>query len=179
MDIQKTLSEPQNITSRQLAPDEEDIFVREIQTAFDKAAVEEFGPQEESVIPREIVLSSIHDANAETFRIFSDGTPVGGVVVRLNPETQRNGLDLMYVNPKNQSIGIGQKVWRMIEAMYPETEVWETFTPFFEKRNIHFYVNRCGFHVVEFFNPHHPSAFDPGTPGGEYFLRFEKRMKPN
>ena len=179
MDTQKILSEPQKITFRQLSPDEEDIFVREIQTAFDKAAVEEFGPQEESVIPREIVLSSIHDANAETFRILSNGIAVGGVVVRLNPETQRNALDLMYINPENQSIGIGQKVWRMIEAMYPETEVWETFTPFFEKRNIHFYVNKCGFHIVEFFNPHHPGTFDPGTPGGEYFLRFEKHMKPN
>lgn len=28
-------------------------------------------------------------------------------------------------------------------------------TPYFEKRNIHFYVNRCGFHIVEFWNKHH------------------------
>lgn len=179
MNQPKNLSEPLKITFRQLNPDEEDIFVREIQTAFDKAAVEEFGPQEESVIPREIVLSSIHEANTETFRIFSNGKGIGGVVVRLNPETKRNALDLMYINPEDQGFGFGQKVWRMIEFMYPETEVWETFTPFFEKRNIHFYVNKCGFHVVEFYNPHHPSAFDPGTPGGEYFLRFEKRMKTN
>ena len=26
----------------------------------------------------------------------------------------------------------------------------------FEKRNIHFYVNVCGFHIVEFFNEKHP-----------------------
>ena len=156
MDTRKTLSEPRKITFRQLTPDEEDIFVREIQTAFDKAAVEEFGPQEETVIPREIVLSSIHDANAEAFRIFSNGKGIGGVVVRLNPETKRNALDLMYINPEDQGFGFGQKVWRMIEAMYPETEVWETYTPFFEKRNIHFYV-KCGFHVVEFYNPHHPT----------------------
>ena len=25
-------------------------------------------------------------------------------------------------------------------------------TPYFEKRNIHFYVNRLGFHIVEFWN---------------------------
>ena len=25
----------------------------------------------------------------------------------------------------------------------------------FKKRNIHFYVNRCGFSIVEFFNSHH------------------------
>lgn len=56
-------------------------------------------------------------------------------------------------------------------------------TPYFEKRNIHFYVNRCGFHIVEFYNSHHP---DPNAPD-EYemsmddqfpdgMFRFEKVM---
>ena len=36
--------------------------------------------------------------------------------------------------------------------MHPEIRVWETMTPYFEKRNIHFYVNRLGFHIVEFWN---------------------------
>ena len=40
--------------------------------------------------------------------------------------------------------------------MYPEVKVWETVTPYFEKRNIHFYVNRCGFIIDEFYNSHHP-----------------------
>lgn len=55
---------------------------------------------------------------------------------------------------------------------------WETVTPYFEKRNIHFYVNRCGFHIVEFFNSHHP---DPNDPDGDNLMndgmfRFEKVM---
>ena len=35
-------------------------------------------------------------------------------------------------------------------------------TPYFEVRNIHFYVNKCGFHIVEFFNEHHPAPSDSG-----------------
>lgn len=35
------------------------------------------------------------------------------------------------------------------------------------KRNIHFYVNRCGFHIVEFFNSHHPDPNDPDAEMGE------------
>ena len=63
--------------------------------------------------------------------------------------------------------------------MYPQVKVWETVTPYFEKRNIHFYVNRCGFHIVEFFNSHHP---DPNDPDGDSLIndgmfRFEKVMK--
>ena len=46
---------------------------------------------------------------------------------------------------------------------------------------IHFYVNRCGFHIVEFFNSHHPDSNDPDIveemdehfPDGMF--RFEKR----
>ena len=35
------------------------------------------------------------------------------------------------------------RVW--LNGLHPEVKVWETVTPYFEKRNIHFYVNRCGF----------------------------------
>ena len=73
-----------NIELRPLDKSEEEIFVRENQIAFDKAAVEEFGPQEESVIPREDIISSIHAENAQAFRIIVDGEPVGGVVVAIH-----------------------------------------------------------------------------------------------
>lgn len=66
--------------------------------------------------------------------------------------------------------------------MHPEVKVWETMTPYFETRNIHFYVNRCGFHIVEFFNSHHSNPNDPDMADegsetrDEGMFRFEKRM---
>ena len=59
-----------------------------------------------------------------------------------------------HVNPDVHSKGIGQAAWKAVEQMHPEIKLWETVTPYFEKRNIHFYVNRCGFHIVEFWNKH-------------------------
>jgi catechol 2,3-dioxygenase-like lactoylglutathione lyase family enzyme len=62
----------------------------------------------------------------------------------------------------------------------PDTKVWETCTPYFEKRNIHFYVNKCGFHIVKFINE---KNFEPDMPedfigdGGEGIFVFEKTMK--
>ena len=49
---------------------------------------------------------------------------------------------------------------------------------YFEKRNIHFYVNKCGFSIVEFFHPGHPDphGIPEGTPDGNFFFRFEKRV---
>ena len=63
---------------------------------------------------------------------------------------------------------------------YPNTKVWETCTPYFDKRNIHFYVNVCGFHITEFFNEKHPM---PDTPddfvgdGNEGTFAFKKQMR--
>ena len=61
--------------------------------------------------------------------------------------------------------------------MHPEIEVWETCTPYFDRRNIHFYINRCGFHAIEFFNEHHPDPHMPDQFDQEDGLfKFEKRM---
>ena len=102
---------------------------------------------------------------------------LGGAIVVIDALTQRNHLDFLYVKQGVQSKGVGQAMWKAIEQLHPQTKIWETVTPYFEKRNIHFYVNRCGFHIVEFFNPHHR---DPSIPedmvGGDFFFRFEKRM---
>ena len=87
-------------------------------------------------------------------------------------------LAFLYVKVGVQSKGIGQLIWKSIEAMHPEVEVWETCTPYFDRRNIHFYINRCRFHAVEFFNEHHPDPHMPEQFDQEDGLfKFEKRMK--
>ena len=96
---------------------------------------------------------------------------------------ERGDLDLLFVSPHIHSKGIGYAAWCAVEKLHPEVKVWETVTPYFEKRNIHFYVNRCGFHIVEFFNSHHHDPNDPDSaeqtdeqfPDGMF--RFEKRIE--
>ena len=90
----------------------------------------------------------------------------------------KGDLELLFVSSHIHSKGIGYAAWCEIERIYPQVKVWETVTPYFEKRNIHFYVNRCGFHIVEFFNSHHP---DPNDSDGDSLMndgmfRFEKVM---
>lgn len=157
-------------------------FIRNNQLAFQKAFTEAFGASEEMVLPQKDVEQSLDKENAVAYRIISDEIWVGGVVLSIDEKTGRNSLDLFFVNPEGQGKGIGTKVWQLIEKMYPKTKVWETHTPYFEKRNIHFYVNKCGFHIVEFFNPSHP---EPNMPPHshpqemEYFFRFEKNFLKN
>ncbi len=146
-----------------LMPDDRDQFISDNQEAFNFGALEEFGrrddhfEEEGEIISAETIMKSIE--GGEAYRIMQNGHPVGGVVIKVDGEM--GDLELLFVSPKAHSKGIGYAAWCAVEKLHPEVKVWETVTPYFEKRNIHFYVNRCGFHIVEFFNSHHPDPNDP------------------
>ena len=130
------------------------------------------------VLPDEDFYRSLEAEGAEAYEaIDADGQRVGGAILSIHNATRQGELAFLYVKVGIQSKGIGQAIWRAIESLHPEIEVWETCTPYFDRRNIHFYINCCGFHAVEFFNAHHP---DPNMP--EQFdqedglFKFEKRM---
>ncbi len=95
---------------------------------------------------------------------------------------EKGDLEILFVTPRAHSRGIGFSAWCEIEKMYPGVKVWETMTPYFETRNIHFYVNRCGFPIVEFFNQHHPDPndSDAAAEADEQFpdgmFRFQKKL---
>ena len=97
--------------------------------------------------------------NREAYRIMLDGRPVGGVIIRV--DGGKGDLDILFTSPKEHSKGVGYAAWCEVEKLHPEVKVWETVTPYFEQRNIHFYVNRCGFHIVEFYNRFHQDSNDP------------------
>ena len=122
----------------------------------------------EEVISRKTIEESIDGENAEAYRIVLAGEKVGGVVLRLDKDAARGELELLFVLPEVHCKGIGQAAWRAVEAMHPEIRVWETITPYFEKRNIHFYVNRCGFQIVEFWNKYHHGPAVPEAEEGNW-----------
>ncbi|WP_181893768.1 hypothetical protein [Actinobacillus ureae] len=95
--------------------------------------------------------------------------------------SRRNAIPwiLLFVVTGEHGKGLGLAVWQAIERHYPQTKVWETHTPYLEKRNIHFYVNKCGFKIVEFYHGKNPAPHlqknDENSPLDEMF-RFEKVM---
>ena len=156
-------------------------FKMEMQYAVQYGYEKEYGHCDRLVLPEADIDQSLFAEGAAAYAVYLDGKMIGGAVVNIDERTQHNHLDLLFVKVGCQSRGLGLAIWRAIEEKYPETRVWETFTPYFERRNIHFYVNLCGFHIVEFYNPRHR---DPHTGGeavggmcneaGSYFFRFEK-----
>ena len=165
-----------------LTNDDKEQFILDNQEAFRYGATEEFGMRDNhfeedgEIISRATIENAIE--NGEAYRIVCNGEIAGGVVVRVDGD--KGDLELLFVSPRAHSKGIGYAAWCEIERMYPQVKVWETVTLYFEKRNIHFYINRCGFQIVEFFNSHHPDPNDPDAQESlmnDGMFRFEKTIK--
>ena len=143
-------------------------FILDNQLAFKYGAMEEFGMRDdrmeegEEVISRKTIERCMNDEHAETYRIVHEDETVGGLILQIDKQNAKGELEILFIEPEAHSKGLGQAAWKAVEAMHPEIRVWETMTPYFEKRNIHFYVNRLGFHIVEFWNKfqHGPAVPD-------------------
>lgn len=155
-------------------------FKTDIQESFQKGFEEVYDKTDGIVLPEKDIDRSIDEKGAVAYKAIVDGEFVGGAVVVIDEETQHNHLDLLYVKYGTQEKGIGFEIWKAIEKLHPETKVWETCTPYFEKRNIHFYVNKCGFRIVEFINEKNPGKDIPEDfigDGGEGMFVFKKEME--
>ncbi len=157
-----------------LSSEDKEQFILDNQEAFNYGALEEFGQRDEhfeedgQIISRKVIEDSID--GGEAYRIIEGNETVGGLVIRTCGE--KGDLELLFVSPNKHSKGVGYAAWCLVEKMHPEVRVWETCTPYFETRNIHFYVNKCGFHIVEFFSKYHPAPKDEDK--NDEFFRFEK-----
>ncbi|RLP05846.1 GNAT family N-acetyltransferase [Propionibacterium australiense] len=165
-----------------LREDDREQFIRDNQEAFNHGALVEFGCRDShfeeagQIIARDTIEKSID--GGEAYRIVAGDAKVGGVVVRVDGD--HGELELLFVSPHVHSKGIGYAAWCEVEKLYPAVRTWETVTPYFERRNIHFYVNRCGFAIVEFYNSHHPDPNEPEEYGAgeedgmDGMFRFQK-----
>ena len=171
-----------NITFKQVSKKELLAYVKKVKSAFAPALKKSFG--ESVYIPSDNeFLESCRLDGAETFFIYLDNKEIGGATIIVRP-TNINSLELFYILPLHENKGLGTLVWKAIEKRYPKTIIWRTITPYFEERNINFYINKCGFKIIEFFNQWHKEnnlqqsdeaiTIDKGKE--KYFL-FEKIMK--
>lgn len=153
-------------------------YKSDMQETFQKGFEDTFGKTDAVILPEKDIDQSLNAEGSAVYKAVVDGEMVGGAVV-INESKQHNLLDLLFVKNGVQNNGIGKKIWYELERIYPNTKVWENCTPYFDKRNIHFYVNVCGFHITEFFNEKHPMPDIPDDfigDGNEGMFKFKKQM---
>lgn len=155
-------------------------YKTDMQEAFQRGFEDVFGKTDEVILPEEDIDQSLEAKGAAAYKAVADGVMVGGAVVVINEKNQHNHLDLLFVKTGVQGKGIGKRIWFELERRYPATKVWETCTPYFDRLNIHFYVNICGFSITEFFNEKHPMPDDPEDfvgDGKEGMFELAKQMQ--
>lgn len=146
-----------------------------MQEAFQKGFEDVYGKTEGTILPEQDIDHSLNSNRAIAYKAIVDNEMVGGAIIVINNHTHHNDIHLLYVKYGIQTKGIGKLIWDKIENNHPETIVWETCTPCFEKRNIHFYVNKYKFHIVEYIREMNQEGFI-GDGGGGLFI-FQKVMK--
>ena len=146
--------------------DERDFFIDSLQNAFRRAdGTDKFRNED---LPRFFARS-----NATLWNILADKVFVGGAVLIVNEATCRNRLSLFFVDEAYRNRGIGLAAWRVIEKLFPSTKVWTASTPWLDKRNLHFYLNKCHFRAVSIYNPHQALR----DADKEIYLALEKIMR--
>lgn len=90
--------------------------------------------------------------DAASYCVSLDGRCIGAAILWIR-EDGHNFLGNLFLDPIYENQGLGTRVWEMIEKQYPDTRTWSTETPGFSRRNHHFYVNKCGFHIVRIDRP--------------------------
>ena len=175
------------VTLVPLTPEDREQFILDNQWSFKHGALYEFGVRDNHVdmdgeiISRKTIEACMDADGAETYRIVVDNRVVGGAILHIDKASNINELDTLFVAPEEHGKGVGYGAWLEIEALHPETKIWKTCTPYFDKRNIHFYVNKCGFLIDEFwcecFKPDHTVPDDVPDEGPDEMFHFIKRMK--
>ena len=168
------------ITLETVSPQDMPVFKRRLQDAFTQAAREAFPDFPEVIPPERDIDESLAAEGAEALQIVLDDRHVGGAIVTGDGASMM--LDFLFVDTDYQDRHLGYATWQAIEARYPHAAHWELVTPYHERRNIHFYVNRCGFKITEYFNERHPDPNFPQEEAGDYpgedggLFKFEKEI---
>lgn len=91
-----------------LEPGDLPTFKKELQDACAVAVVEASSPLPNGPIPSDRDLDeAIAAPRALALRVICDGRPVGGAIVRIDPETNHNALDLFFIALGAHGRGLG------------------------------------------------------------------------
>lgn len=147
-------------------------FKLDMQEAFQKGYEDEFGRTCFQILPEKDINESLETNNSYAYKAEVDGNLVGGAIIVVDKKLKRAHLDFLYVKCDYQNQGIGKKIWHKLELMHLEVKVWETTITYFDKRNIHFYVNICGFNIYSYLHDEEDDGACTGDfCGGMFLLR--------
>lgn len=73
---------------------------------------------------------------------------VGGALIREHGDNVRE-IELLFIQAENIGHGLGAAALSLTEKYFPDTRLWRLITPTQIMKNVIFYVNKCGYHIVK------------------------------
>ena len=147
-----------------------------LEGSFATAMADCLEEEKDMPVPNGEDITKALQTELEIYKIYLDNVLVGGAVLNINRQTHHNQVELLFVSASDKGKGVGTRAWKKIEETFPDTAVWELGTPYFLKRNIHFYVNKCGFCITKYYNQWNPLIEGDLVDPSDFFV-FEKVMK--
>lgn len=77
-----------------ISDEDKNTFISEIQEAFQRAYVEEFGEFEKTILPTKDIEESFETKGSEAYIAEIDGERVGGTIIVIDDKTRYNSLHL-------------------------------------------------------------------------------------
>lgn len=168
----QTQDQPRTVVLKPLEPHLLEQFAADMQDAFQTAVERAPETMPLPILPREDIDQSLSHPGAEALTAWGDGQLIGGAIIFPNYETQHHECALLYVSATAHGSGWGSALWQAIENHYPQAVSWELCTPYFETRNIGFYLRKCGFRIVDIFEEKHPEDAPPAEEENQPDLMF-------
>lgn len=162
-----------------LEPTEREQFINENHMLFNYLTLKESEQNSDFLrlatnIPQDILSKVIY---AKTiYRIIQNEKLIGCALIQT--DFDQGDLNILFVSPEFYNMDTSYSTLCAIIDIHPEVTVWETHIPFFEKHLIHFYVNICEFHIVEYYNKHHTDPNEKYFEVYDYY-RLEKILPTN
>ena len=142
------------------------------------ATAMEYYPKDEGEMPtpsgEDIV--KLWNEGKDVLAIYDSSKLIGGAVISADHVSGNNTVELLFISADEKGKGLGTQAWKAIERRYPDTKKWELGTLYFLKQNIHFYINKCGFHITKYYNKWNPFISEDKVEDGDFFW-FEKEME--
>lgn len=154
-----------------------DDFAKEMQDAFQLAVEEGLENDDSPILPRKDIDAAIVRPDACALEAVVGDERVGGAVLFLDKEDHEHECALLYVKKGVHNRGVGTLLWEAIERSYPDAVAWRLCTPYFETRNIYFYLRKCGFHIVDLFED--GQGVQRGVQESSLMFSFMKRFDGN
>lgn len=135
-----------------LKKEEIDLFNKEDEKAFNVHA--RYFP--DGIVPGaaeddrgEYELDKIINDEKFTVLVIKNGEKFAGGAIVEDMGNHISEIAIFFLTVEYQSKGIGRAALDMVEAYFTDTEVFHLITPSQVVRNTVFYVNKCGYHIVE------------------------------